>query len=153
MVVMNFLVGLPIMVLCLIVQVAVVFWSVRYAVRKYADFAERDARLLKIRPLAVAMLAMMVGNLVQIATWGLLFLGLGEFKEVYEAVYHSAVNFTSLGYGDIVMSRKWKLLGPLEAVNGILMLGMTGAALMAILQQLIKAHQVYLERDRGGSAA
>ena len=153
MVVMNFLVGLPIMVLCLIVQVAVAFWSVRYAVRKYADFVGRDARLLKILPLAVAMLAMMVGNLVQIATWGLLFLGLGEFKEVYEAVYHSAVNFTSLGYGDIVMSRKWKMLGALEAVNGILMLGMTGAALMAILQQLIKAHQADLERDRGGSVA
>jgi len=49
------------------------------------------------------------------------------------------VNFTSLGYGDVVMSARWKLLGPLEAANGILMLAITGAALMAILQQLIKA--------------
>lgn len=36
------------------------------------------------------------------------------------------------------MTRNWKLLGPLEAVNGVLMLGMTAAALMVILQQLIK---------------
>ncbi len=57
---------------------------------------------------------------------------------MYEAVYHSAVNFTSLGYGDIVMSKRWKLMGPLEAANGVLMFGMTSAALMAILQQLIK---------------
>ena len=63
---------------------------------------------------------------------------LGEFSDVYEAVYHSAVNFTSLGYGDIVMSKRWKLMGPLEAANGVLMFGMTSAALMAILQQLIK---------------
>ena len=74
------------------------------------------------------MLAMMAGNLVQIALWGILFLVLGEFDELYEAIYHSAVNFTSLGYGDVVMSKEWKLLGPLEAANGILMLGMTGAA-------------------------
>jgi hypothetical protein len=47
------------------------------------------------------------------------------------------VNFTSLGYGDIVMSRERRLLGPLEAVNGVLMLGMTAAALMAILQHMI----------------
>jgi hypothetical protein len=67
-----------------------------------------------------------------------LFIGLGEFNALYEAVYHSAVNFTSLGYGDVVMSARWKLLGPLEAANGVLMFGMTSAALMAILQQLIK---------------
>jgi hypothetical protein len=67
-----------------------------------------------------------------------LFICLGEFSELYEAVYHSAVNFTSLGYGDVVMSARWKLMGPLEAADGVMMFGMTSAALMAILQQLIK---------------
>jgi hypothetical protein len=57
---------------------------------------------------------------------------------LFDALYHSAVNFTSLGYGDVVMSTRWKLMGPLEAVNGILMLGMTSAALVAIMQHLIK---------------
>jgi hypothetical protein len=87
------------------------------------------------------MLIMMLGNLAQIALWAILFVWLGEFGELYEAIYHSAVNFTSLGYGDVVMSKNWKLLGPLEAVNGVLMLGMTAAALMAILQQLIKVQR------------
>ena len=63
---------------------------------------------------------------------------MGEFSELYAAVYHSAVNFSSLGYGDVVMSARWKLLGPLEAGNGVLMFGMTSAALVAILHQLIK---------------
>jgi hypothetical protein len=91
------------------------------------------------------MVVMTAGSLVQIAVWATLFVGLGEFDELYEAIYHSAVNFTSLGYGDVVMSRTWKLLGPLEAVNGILMLGMTGGALMAIVQQLIR-----IQRDALG---
>jgi len=69
--------------------------------------------------------------------WGGLFLWLGEFEQAYDAIYHSAVNFTSLGYGDIVMSRERKLLGPLEAVNGVLMLGMSAATLMAIVQHMI----------------
>lgn len=84
------------------------------------------------------MIAMMLGNFVQIVIWGVLFLLLGEFNALYDAVYHSGVNFTSLGYGDVVMSARWKLLGPLEAGNGVLMFGMTSAALMAILQHLIK---------------
>ena len=87
------------------------------------------------------MLAMLAGNFLQIILWGILFLGLGEFTEPYEAIYHSAVNFASLGYGDIVMSKNRKLLGPIEAVNGVIMLGMTSAALMVILQQLIRAQR------------
>jgi len=80
---------------------------------------------------------MMFGTLLQIMLWGALFLWLGEFEQAYDAIYHSAVNFTSLGYGDIVMSRERKLLGPLEAVNGVLMLGMSAATLMAIVQHMV----------------
>ena len=64
---------------------------------------------------------------------------LGEFEELYPAIYHSAVNFTSLGYGDVVMKQEWKLLGPLEAANGVLMMSMTAAALTAILQNIIRS--------------
>ena len=84
---------------------------------------------------------------MQIALWGVLFVVLGEFDELYEATYHSAVNFASLGYGDIVMSKPWKLLGPLEACCGVLMLGMTAAALMAILQQMIQTQREALKLD------
>ena len=85
------------------------------------------------------MLAMMIANVLQIALWGCLFVLLGEFEELYPAIYHSAVNFTSLGYGDVVMNQEWKLLGPLEAANGILMMSMTAAALTAILQNIIRS--------------
>jgi hypothetical protein len=141
MIITNFLIGLLAMLLCLIVQVAVAFWSVRYFVWQSVKAPAARRFLAGIRPLLIAMLIMMLGNLAQIALWAILFVWLGEFGELYEAICHSAVNFTSLGYGDIVMSKNWKLLGPLEAANGVLMLGMTAAALMAILQQLIKAQR------------
>ena len=138
---MNMLVGLPITLLCLALQAAVTFWSVRYYLHQPDPSGQ--GLFAYIRPLLVVMIVMMLGNFVQIVIWGVLFRFLGEFTDVYEAVYHSAVNFTSLGYGDIVMTKRWKLMGPLEAANGVLMFGMTSAALMAILQQLIK---VELER-------
>jgi hypothetical protein len=48
------------------------------------------------------------------------------------------VNFTTLGYGDIVMSRAWRLLGPLEAVAGMLMFGVSTAVLFGVTQALIR---------------
>ena len=144
---MNLAIGLPTVLVCLILQVAVTFWSVRYYVRQ-SRRTPSDGRLFEgIRPLMIVMIVMMLGNFLQIVIWGAIFISLGEFNELYEAVYHSAVNFTSLGYGDVVMSTRWKLLGPLEAANGVLMLAITGAALMAILQQLIKAQSDFVKRQ------
>jgi len=138
MILTNFLVGLPAMLVCLAIQAFVAFWCVRYFVRKTRQLKVEDHSQAGLRPLLVAMVAMMLGTFVQVGLWGVLFVVLGEFNDLHEAVYHSAVNFASLGYGDIVMSKDWKLLGPLEAINGVLMLGMSAAALMVILQQLVK---------------
>jgi len=143
----NFLIGLPLMLLCLVVQTVVAFWCVRYYMNHSSHIGSGRGFLAGIRPLLVASVGMMFGTLVQIMLWGGLFLWLGEFEQAYDAIYHSAVNFTSLGYGDIVMSRERKLLGPLEAVNGVLMLGMSAAAMMAILQ-----HMITLLRDARSDA-
>ena len=135
MILKNFLVGLPAILACLGIQVLVTAWCVRYYVRQMRGVKPEDYSRAGISPL---MVAMTLGTFVQVGLWGGLFVVLGEFAELYDAVYHSAVNYASLGYGDIVMSKDWKLLGPLEAINGVLMLGMSAAALMVILQQLIK---------------
>ena len=147
MILQNFLVGLPIMLVCLAIQAFVTAWCVRYYVRRVRAAPVEDGSQAGIRPLLVAMIAMMLGTFVQVGLWGVLFVVLGEFAELYDAVYHSAVNFASLGYGDVVMSKHWKMLGPLEAINGVLMLGMSAAALTVILQQLIKLH--YRSRSQG----
>ena len=65
-------------------------------------------------------------------------LGFGKVFSFEEAIYHSSVNFATLGYGDIVMSEKWKLLGPLESINGALMIGLSGACMLAVLQHHIR---------------
>ena len=132
------LVGFPLMALCLVIQVAAAYWSVRNYMRQSVEYVPGSGFIAGCMPLVVAMLIMMAGTMVQIVVWGAAFVLLGEFDESFAAIYHSTVNYASLGYGDIVMSARWKLLGAMEALNGVLMMGMTGAALMAILQHMIK---------------
>jgi hypothetical protein len=66
----NLVVGVPAMLLCLVVQVAIVFWCVRYCARQTDDDPGHTGWLTAIRPLAVSMLAMMIANVLQIALWG-----------------------------------------------------------------------------------
>lgn len=72
------------------------------------------------------------------AIWAGLFVYLGEFGRFEPALYFSGVNFATLGYGDIVMTDRWHLLGPLEAANGILMFGVSAAVLTAAVMEEIK---------------
>jgi hypothetical protein len=53
-----------------------------------------------------------VAHMVEVAVWALLFMICGEFQDFGAAYYHSAVNYSTLGYGDVIMSPSWKLLGP-----------------------------------------
>lgn len=86
----------------------------------------------------VVMVLLVLGNLAQVAVWALLFQLLGEFDRFDAAFYHSALNFATLGYGDIVMSERHRLLGPIEAMNGMLMIGVSTAALMAAFQDALR---------------
>jgi hypothetical protein len=92
--------------------------------------------------LAVFVLAIafaFVAHLSEIGLWAILFVMCGEFKSVQLAYYHSAVNYTTLGYGDLIMTPRWKLLGPLEAATGALMFGVSTAMIFAIAQRLVRA--------------
>ena len=79
--------------------------------------------------------------MVQCVLWASLFIFLGEFSDFATAFYHSTVNFASLGYGDIVMSEQWRLLGALEAANGVLMFGLTAGTMFAVMQNMVRQHQ------------
>src|SRR4030095_4872877 len=61
---------------------------------------------------------LLMGHLGQIAIWATAFMAAGEFDAFSVAFYHSAVNYPTLGYGDVVMSERWRLLGPQTAASG-----------------------------------
>jgi Ion channel len=84
-----------------------------------------------------ALLAL-AAHLIEITAWAGVFDLCREFPNFAPAFYHSAVNYTSLGYGDVVMSSSWRLLGPLETADGMLMFGVSTAMLFAVIKRLIQ---------------
>jgi hypothetical protein len=88
-------------------------------------------------------------HLLQIALWAIVCLICGETASFSQAFYWSAQNYTALGYGDVHLSERWQLLGPLEAVNGLLLFGLSTAVMFAVLSRLI-ANRMHIEIDRLG---
>jgi len=132
---LNFAIGLSTMSLCLLMQSALLAAALRYYSRHEPPGA-RVSLWKTLLTLDAVMTLLVLGNLAQLVIWAIVFRMLGEFATLDAAVYHSAVNFASLGYGDIIMSERFKLLGPLEAINGVVMIGVSTAALMMTLQDV-----------------
>ena len=88
---------------------------------------------------ALAISVALIAHLVEIGCWAVLFVICGQFSEFGTAYYHSAVNYTTLGYGDLIMTPAWRMLGPLEAANGMVMFGVSAAIIFAIIQRLVQA--------------
>lgn len=146
----NLLLGCATVVVSMSIQVAVVVFMLRYLL-KLVHREDRNTDGFGFDTYAISMVLMIlfVGHLAQVAIWAALFMYLGEFSDFFTAYYHSTVNFASLGYGDIVMSEKWRLLGALEASNGVLMFGLSAGTLLSIMTNLFSRHKDVASIRRG----
>ena len=120
----------------------------RYLGRRYIG-ADGQVKAHKTLP-AVTWTAvwLLMLHLLEVVVWAVFYLLITPVEEIgtfEEAVYFSAVTFTTLGYGDITLAdHHWRLLSGAEALNGVLLVGWSTALLFAVFQRcwpgLVRAH-------------
>ena len=133
----NLILGLLTMAACLLLQSMLLIVALHYY-SNHIYLVNSPSIWSSLIVINGVMMILIIGNLAQLTVWALIFWVLGEFNEISAAIYHSAVNFATLGYGDFVMSDRHKLLGPLEAINGVLMIGVSTATLMSVFQDTMR---------------
>ena len=122
----------------MLVQVGAVVVMLRTLVQRVANDRIRAGFWSEFSILVIVLVVLFTGHLVQIAIWAVLFVQIGEFSDFATAFYHSTVNFATLGYGDLVMSERWRLLGALQAASGVLMFGLSTSALFAVMMNIFR---------------
>ena len=70
--------------------------------------------------------------------WAGAYVALGAIGSLEEAIYFSIVSFTTVGYGDVVLPRDWRILGASEAAAGILIFGWSVALLIILIERTMK---------------
>jgi hypothetical protein len=123
------------------IQTVAVVLIVRYVMSRTGEDSPEPGFATDTKMISVVLLVLFAGHLIQFAVWAGLFVSLGEFESFNTAFYHSTVNFSSLGYGDIVMGEEWRLLGALEACNGVLMFGLSGGTILAVMVRLFSRNE------------
>ena len=87
--------------------------------------------------LVIALGALMTAAtlLLDIVLWAWAYRHVGAIHGLEESLYFSGITFTTVGYGDVLLMKCWRLLSVGEAINGVLMAGWSTAQLIFIVQR------------------
>lgn len=120
-------------------------------IRRHATLVGSRLHLNRVSRVGRVVLIMYLVAIVEVLIWGAAYLALGSVEGIEKAIYFSAVTFTTLGYGDVVLDGSRRLLSSFEAVNGIIMFGWSTAIVIATVQRVYSRREDDIcDRDEKG---
>ena len=106
-----------------------------HGIRAHALNSKEKLRFPQLFWVAYVIQVMFVVALLEVLLWAGAYIALGAIEGLETATYFSMVTFTTLGYGEIVLEERWRLLASCQAATGIIMFGWTTAIVIAIVQK------------------
>ncbi|KQY75440.1 potassium channel family protein [Brevundimonas sp. Root1423] len=135
--IISIVMGLLAMSACLALQASTLTYAVRYFAWVGTRDKGRSPSHVAFIQLSTLMGCLMVGTMIQILIWAVLYRVTGLLDDFETAAYFSGVTFTTLGYGDVLLTGRLRFLAPFQAASGVMMFGLSTAALLAAVQREI----------------
>jgi Ion channel len=95
--------------------------------------SRQTLRLIAVMIATVSVL--MAAHLAEVLVWSLAYTIIGVAPPGANRIYFAFVNYTTLGYGDVTPLERWHLLGPMTAMNGVLLFGWSTAVIFEVLRK------------------
>ncbi len=99
--------------------------------------SHQTLRLIAVMIASVTVL--MIAHFAEVLVWSLTYVTFGVAPEGSDIVYFAFVNYATLGYGDVTPVVRWHLLGPMTAMNGVLLFGWSTAVIFEVLRMTLLA--------------
>lgn len=129
--------GTLILSLCSALHLALILGSIDW-LRLIAQDQSRPVRRHRAGlTLAFALLVVVIGHTAQVWLWALSYMMLGALDALEPALYFALSNYTTLGYGDLVLEADLRLFAAFASVNGMLIFGVSTAYLVGVLGRLL----------------
>ena len=130
---------LKILIACLLVVVTVSIHAVGFSALLRAMIRSHALDQSGFRPVTGIVIGLtcwlILIHLAEICVWGLFYFWQGCLPDAESAFYFSGVTYTTVGYGDLVLPKPWRMLSPLEAMTGILMCGLSTGLFFALVSR------------------
>ncbi len=133
----DWLWSLPLIVLCVVIHVVGLGLINERVVRMLSDAVDRRRFLLTFSVVigAVALLATAL-HALEGGIWAAAYVLLGALPDMRSAMLYSLGAMATYGHANVMLESHWQMMGALEAVNGMLLFGLTTAFLFAVIQKV-----------------
>lgn len=129
--------GLAIIILSIVIQATFIELAARTLRHKFGSSHPSKVGFSKfVITLSGVTLWLLVGLLVIVTIWALLFVAVGVFDSTEESFYFSLVAFTTLGFGDVTLPMEWRVLSGFIATDGFLLFGLNTAVLLEVMMRM-----------------
>jgi hypothetical protein len=95
----------------------------------------RIKRFANTGVLMISVLYILFVLTIEVWLWAVVLLLTGAQTEIEPAVYFALVAFTTVGFGDIVLTHEWRLLSALIAANGFILFGWSVAYMVELVRK------------------
>ena len=141
-------IGTVVIFFSIVVQVLFVAVAI-HVLSKNGQWFIRPPMLFKtVVSLVAVVLWLILGISINAWSWALLFISLDVIHDLESALYFSIVTFTTLGYGDITVTKEWRILASFAAVNGLIIFGLNTAFLVEFANKLRNAQERNRTNDK-----
>jgi ion channel len=130
----QILVGAGVSICNIVIHALVMTAVVRVAHKAAARETAHPAALL-ITVMVATVSVLMAAHLSEVIVWSLAYAVVDAAPTGADLVYFAFVNYTTLGYGDVTPVERWRLLGPMTAMNGVLLFGWSTAVIFEVLRR------------------
>ena len=131
---LQFVVGAAASICNIAIHALVMLVLVRVAQRA-AGTARLGPSLLLVTIMVATVSVLMLAHGLEVLVWALTYGVVGAAPPGADVVYLAFVNYTTLGYGDVVPVERWRLIGPTTAMCGVLMFGWSTAVIFDVLRR------------------
>jgi hypothetical protein len=131
--------GLGMMVLTIIIHSLFMVIGTKAAIWRRSRFGDVKNETVKALPLSVLTVWMFLAIVLEAWLWALLYLFsplISSLPDMETAFYFSMVTFTTLGFGDVVLTGQWRTLASIQAANGVIIFGWTTALIFYFIQRI-----------------
>lgn len=135
---LQFVVGAAACICNIAIHALVMLVVVRVA-QGAAGSARLGPSLLLITTMVATVSVLMLAHGLEVLVWALTYTMVGAVPPDADVLYFAFVNYTTLGYGDVVPVERWRLIGPTTAMCGVLMFGWSTAVIFEVLRRALSA--------------
>jgi len=108
-------------------------WLKRFWPRRDSDYGPSRTIWLIVR----VVYGLLILHLLQITVWAGCYEAFGFFPDFATSFYFSATSYSTVGYGDVLLTQPWRVLGSIEAVTGVLMFGWSTGIIFTVVHHLL----------------